>query len=58
LCLFYNITIRKNERKFIKFMDMLKHFPHRVEQVHELDLCDSICMDFDKREICDIFPNA
>lgn len=57
-CLYYNVTTNSIVIKFIKFMRMIKQFPHRATQVQELNVYNSILRGFNKRSLCIIFPNA
>jgi hypothetical protein len=57
-CLLHSVNCSFNESKFIKFIDMIKNSPHRATQVQELLLRDCIPEEFDKQEICNMFPNA
>jgi hypothetical protein len=43
--------------QYDKLKDMLKHFPYRRTQVEYLSLQDCFRPDFDKRELCNTFPN-
>ncbi|KAI8882888.1 hypothetical protein K501DRAFT_315319 [Backusella circina FSU 941] len=56
--LFYNIEIENDNDRFIRFIDMIERLPHRAAQVEELIINCPLKDIFNKRRLCNIFPNV
>lgn len=56
-CLFYSVEIKAKYYYFGRFINMMQQSPHRAAQVQELNLDHCLPHFFNKRDLCELFPN-